>query len=118
MGRTRPAPTRGETGGPLAVRPVFHWTERRVRAHVAICFLAFALLRIFRWRYGRQHPTMPLLSEERILDELTHVEASTILDPTLNKHYLLPSSSNAEQRMLYATVGLHIPRQLVPYFPP
>ncbi len=102
----------------LAVRPVFHWTERRVRAHVAICFLAFALLRIFRWRYGRQHPTMPLLSEERILDELTHVEASTIRDPTLNKHYLLPSSSNAEQRMLYATVGLHIPRQLVPYFPP
>lgn len=44
----------------LAVRPVFHWTERRVRAHLASCFVAFALLRIFRWRYHRQHPQMPL----------------------------------------------------------
>lgn len=102
----------------LAVRPVFHWTERRVRAHVAICFVAFALLRIFRWRYHRQHPERPLLSEERILDELTHLEASVVVDDNTRRRYLLPSSSNNEQRMIYATVGLHIPRQTVPYYAP
>ena len=102
----------------LAVRPIFHWTERRVRAHIAICFLAFALLRIFRWRHGRKHPETPLLSEDRILDELTHVEASVVLDAGSHKRYLLPSSSNAEQRSLYATADLKIPRQTVRYFPP
>ena len=36
----------------MAVQPMFHWIERRVRAHVAICFVAFALLRILRHRYN------------------------------------------------------------------
>ena len=40
----------------MAVRPVFHWTERRVRAHIAICFVAFAMLRVLRWKYNRSHP--------------------------------------------------------------
>ena len=100
----------------LAVRPVFHWTERRVRAHVAICFVAFALLRIFRWRYQRQHPEAPLPSEETILDELAHVQASLVKDAHSNKRYLIPSSSNSEQRRIYATAGLRLPQQtaLVP----
>lgn len=95
----------------LAVRPVFHWTERRVRAHVAICFVAFALLRIFRWRYRRQHPQAPLPSEETILDELAHVQASLVHDAHSKKRYLIPSCSNAEQRRIYATAGLRLPQQ-------
>ena len=100
----------------LAVRPVFHWTERRVRAHVAICFVAFALLRIFRWRYQRQHPEAPLPSEETILDELAHVQASLVKDAHSQKRYLIPSSSNSGQRRIYATAGLRLPQQtaLVP----
>lgn len=31
---------------PLEVHPVYHWTERRVRAHVAICVLAYTLLHL------------------------------------------------------------------------
>lgn len=27
----------------LEIRPVFHWTEGRVRSHVLVCFLALAL---------------------------------------------------------------------------
>jgi len=41
----------------LAIRPVFHWTERRVRAHIAICFAAFAMLRILRRIYNMRHGT-------------------------------------------------------------
>ena len=47
----------------LGVRPVFHWTERRVRAHLAICYAAFALLRILRWRHLRHHSAQARLSE-------------------------------------------------------
>ncbi|NPV60990.1 MAG: IS1634 family transposase [Actinobacteria bacterium] len=31
---------------PLEVHPVYHWTERRVRAHVAVCVLAYTMLRL------------------------------------------------------------------------
>ena len=30
----------------LMVRPVFHWTERRIRAHIFVCVLA---LQVERW---------------------------------------------------------------------
>lgn len=29
----------------LEVRPIFHWTERRIKGHFLICFLAFLLER-------------------------------------------------------------------------
>jgi len=34
----------------LRVRPVFHWTASRIKAHIAICFVAFALIRFLQYR--------------------------------------------------------------------
>lgn len=42
----------------LAVRPVFHWKERRVRAHLLLCMLAYYL----EWHLRRQ--LAPLLFSE------------------------------------------------------
>ena len=36
----------------MMTRPIYHWTPRRVRAHMAICFVAFALLRLLRYQYN------------------------------------------------------------------
>ena len=94
----------------LRVRPVFHWTERRVRAHVALCYVAFALLRILRWKYARQHAGQPLLSEDRILAELGNVTVSLIRDQGNGNRYLVPFGSTREQRLLYKTVGLTLRR--------
>ncbi|MBI5568550.1 MAG: IS1634 family transposase [Desulfomonile tiedjei] len=33
----------GEVKGPLETRPMFHWTDRRIEAHVLICLLAYYL---------------------------------------------------------------------------
>ena len=32
----------------LRMRPVFHWTSNRIQAHIAICFVAFALIRFLQ----------------------------------------------------------------------
>ncbi len=34
----------------LKIRPVFHRLDRRVRAHVAICYMAFCCLQHLRYR--------------------------------------------------------------------
>ena len=34
----------------LKVRPVFHWNESRIRAHLAICFMAFCCVRHLEYR--------------------------------------------------------------------
>jgi len=35
---------------PLELRPIYHWTERRIRGHVTVCFLAFLLRQALRLR--------------------------------------------------------------------
>ena len=94
----------------LRVRPVFHWTERRVRAHVALCYVAFALLRILRWKYARQHARQLPLSEDRILAELGNVPVPLIRDQGNGNRYLVPFGSTLEQHLLYKTVGLTLRR--------
>ena len=102
----------------MSVRPVFHWTERRVRAHIAICYAAFSLLRIYRWRFNLSHPEQQPLSEERILSELRDVQASLLLDQDNDMQYLLSSPSNQVQRFLYGAVGAKLCRETVPLFSP
>ena len=102
----------------MAVRPVFHWTQRRVRAHVAICFVAFAILRILRWKHNSSHPAQEPLSEQTILNELANVEVSLLRDEGNGKQYLVPSSSTKNQRLLYATAGCRLSGETIPVDPP
>ncbi len=97
----------------MAIRPIFHWVERRVRAHIAICFVAFALLRILRHRYNARFGTKQRLSEGQILAELGNVEASVICDRGNNAEYLLPSKATREGIRLYQVVNQTLQRQTV-----
>jgi transposase len=51
----------------LRMRPIFHWTPRRIKAHIAICFMAFSLIRTLQSKLRRDYK---LLSPEKIRDEL------------------------------------------------
>ena len=39
----------------LSVRPVFHWTEPRIKGHFVICFLAFLLERTLEFKLKKAH---------------------------------------------------------------
>ena len=97
----------------MAIRPIFHWVERRVRAHIAICFVAFALLRILRHQYNARFGTKQRLSEGQILAELGNVEASVICDRGNQAEYLLPSKATREGIRLYQVVNQTLQRQTV-----
>jgi len=97
----------------MAVRPVFHWVEHRVRAHLAICFVAFALLRILRHRYNARYGTKHRLSEGQILAALGAVKTSMICDRGNWAQYLLPSKVTDEGARLYQAIGLKIQHQTV-----
>jgi len=60
----------------LAIRPTYHWTERRVRAHVFICVLALVIERVMRLRLrGAESGLSPLKALDE-LKRLTHVHLS------------------------------------------
>ncbi len=66
--------------------PLFHWTERRLRAHIAICFAAFGILsRLYNTRHGMEAS----ISEGQILVQLREVEVSMLRDNTTNRHFAI-----------------------------
>jgi len=87
----------------LKMRPIYHFTPRRIEAHVAICFLAYALVRhaqhIIRLRKKR-------MSVEVMRNELLSVQASILRDTRTQGLYKLPSRMSQRAKDIYAAFDL------------
>ncbi len=94
----------------LAARPVFHLPERRVRAHVAICFAAFGLFSALSWRMRVQRCGIGPVSEGRLLEELRGIQPTIVLDPPTGRRILLGSHPTRLQKAIYRCVNLDIPQ--------
>ena len=49
----------------MYVRPIFHWREHRVRAHIFICYLSFLIESIIE-RFSRESARVTLRELDRI----------------------------------------------------
>lgn len=94
----------------LRIRPIFHWKDRRVKAHLAICFMAFCCVRFLEFRTRAQFKK---LSPEVIRRELLHVQASLLYDHKNKKKYILPSKRSKTATKLYQIMD--VPYQAVPH---
>lgn len=86
----------------LKIRPIYHWTERRIRAHIAICFMALVCVRYFTYTVSTQ---IPNISAEEIRKELKRVQVSVVKDIKSNKKYCIPSHTTPFVKRLYHIVG-------------
>jgi len=87
----------------LRIRPIFHWTPARVRAHILICFLALVCIRSLAYRVRLRFEAM---SPARIVRALNSAQASILRDTSTNRRYVLPSQINEDARKLYTTMAL------------
>lgn len=88
----------------LKVRPVFHWKEKRIKAHLAISFMAFSCVRYLEYRIALQYQK---LSPEVIRRELLHVQASILIDQKTKFKYCLPSKASEHIKKIYKL--MHVP---------
>lgn len=89
----------------LKIRPVFHWTPPRIRAHIAICFMALTCARYLYYRIKTQYTA---LSEERIRQQLISVQISILKDQQDQKLYGIPSRINQDAKKIYHLMGLKL----------
>lgn len=94
----------------LKVRPVYHWKPRRVRAHIAICFAAYGLVKHLEYRVRLQYKK---LSIEKIRYALMKVQTSILFDKKKRIRYGLPSFMKKDARKIYDI--LNIKRSTTPY---
>jgi transposase len=88
----------------LKIRPIYHWTSERVRAHIAICFIALLMERYLENQVlVRRHVN---LSAQRIKDALLKVNSTLIKDTENDKLYRFPSRITKDAREIYKALGL------------
>ena len=71
----------------LRVRPMFHWSARRIRAHITICFIAFALIRFLQHRIKKE--LKESFSAERIRRELYRIQDSILRNTVADEKYVI-----------------------------
>ena len=83
----------------LRVRPVFHWTAKRIKAHIATCFVAFALIRFVQYKIKQK--TSEAFSAERIREELYRIQDSVLINTADNLKYVIPSKPGKDAIKIY-----------------
>ncbi len=98
----------------LALRPIWHHEEARIKAHILICFLAYALWKTlpqWQWRAGLGH------APRTILTELGRIHAADVVLPLADgsarelrlRCVVRPDPSQA---LLLERLGLTLPQRL------
>lgn len=89
----------------LQIRPIYHWTPKRIRAHIAIAFMSFVCVRYLEYRIAIQHKK---ISPEEIRKNLMLMQASVLRNKENNKKYLLPSAINMTIKHIYRVLGIKL----------
>jgi len=82
----------------LKVRPIFHWNSSRIKAHLAICFTAYVLVRHLEYRVRLQYKK---ISIEKIRQLLIEVQTSILYHLKNNLCFALPSHISQEAKKIY-----------------
>jgi len=69
----------------LEVRPIFHWTEQRIKGHFVVCFLAFLLERTLEFKLKKNKFTMSPSEIREALNSLLFTELEIHGQPYLIK---------------------------------
>lgn len=91
----------------LGIRPIYHFKPERIKAHIGICFLAFALMRHAQQRIKLAQRAM---SVEQIRNTLHSVQASILEHKKTKAKYRLPSAFSQDAARIYKAFA--IPRKL------
>ena len=89
----------------LDLRPVYHWTEKRIQGHIMICFLSLYMLRAIEYKINRQEKLN--ISTDEIFDHLQKIRAVTI--NAYKKQVVMRTEITDENNLILRTLGIKIP---------
>ena len=89
----------------LKIRPIYHWKPQRVKAHLAISFMAYTLVRHLEHRVRLQYIK---LSPEKIRKILLSIQVSILYDKKTDKKFAMPSKISNDAKKIYKLMGVPI----------
>ena len=94
----------------LKIRPIYHWKPSRVKAHLAISFMAYTLVRHLEHRVRLQYIK---LSPEKIRKILLSIQVSILYDTRTKNKFVLPSKIAQDAKKIYKL--MEVPISSTPY---
>jgi len=94
----------------LKIRPIYHWKPSHIKAHLAISFMAYTLVRHLEHRTRLQYTK---LSPEKIRKILLSVQLSILYDTKTKKRFALPSKISQDAKKIYKFMD--VPISSIPY---
>jgi len=89
----------------LKIRPIFHWKPSRVKAHLAISFMAYTIVRHLEHRVRLQYKK---LSPQKIREILLSIQTSILYDTKTDKRFAMPSKISTDAKKIYKLMGVPI----------
>ena len=96
----------------VKVRPVFQWNPERVKAHIAISYMAFACIRHLAYRVELQQKEW--MSPETVRTALAARQCSIMRDIRSKRRFALLSNTTPEMERICRALGLPLSR--APYW--
>lgn len=87
----------------LKMRPIYHFTPKRIQAHILLCYMVFTLIRQAQYKLNVAGHSM---SVNKIIDSLKNIQASILQDITNDKKYRVLSQLNEDATVVYKAFGL------------
>lgn len=94
----------------LKMRPIYHWVPERIKAHIAIAFIAFVCVRYLEYRISLQSQK---ISPEVIRESLLQVQASVIHDTKTDAKFLLPAKINKCAKEIYRVLSIRTQEKIM-----
>lgn len=92
----------------LSLRPMFHWSEKRIQGHIMMCFLSFYILRIFE--RGLREKGLDI-SVKRALEEITEIRSIEVRDK--NRIYTARTNIEGLKTKILRAFHSHIPKTIL-----
>lgn len=92
----------------IEVRPIYHWNEKRIRGHVAVCFLALVMQSTLQKLLCQADKSASFSEVLRDLKKL-HAVKLRLKD----KNYIVRTELTGQAHLAFKAVGLRIPPRVV-----
>lgn len=86
----------------LSMRPIYHFKQTRIEAHIAICYMAFSMLRHIEYRVA----LIGKISVNDIIEELMNVQASIVIHKKTHDKYRIPSRMSHAASAIYKAMNI------------
>lgn len=86
----------------IKVRPIFHWTNKRIEGHIAMCFMAYTFLNYLRNTTQLQH--------KAIIKALDQMQLSEINEKATQTPFYMRSKIKENQATIIQKLKLVVPR--------